>query len=657
MKKKKNKVECPVIGIDLGTTNICVARMVGGQPQIVEDGMSRTTRSANAYSTDSEGKVEKFFGQKALSMASTHPFCAYVKLLTGRDYKEAEEIFNAGPGKFGCKIRKGKNDSVEIVAGEGAKQIITTPVEAQASQLSYVVHNAAVKYDAEVAGVVITVPAHFDDRQRHAVEDAAKIANLKVLRIINEPTAAVLAYAFKNPNVTQEQKIVVYDFGGGTFDVTVVSYLDGVVEVKSTAGDLALGGGDIDTAILKFMQNKYNLPESFILNKFNFLQMMDACENVKKDLAVNKESQRSFVGMENGQAKLITLTLNQAEYEKIAMPFVRRTIDSVKEAIDSAHKKDDAFTANSINMVYLVGGSSRIPFVKREIEKVFPNAKIDCSGNPDEVVAEGAARQADILGAKEVGVEVDNAAGSNIVLLDVTPISLGIETQGGVMTPIVVANTTIPVQKTQVFTTAANNQTSVTIKVYQGERTMVSDNKLLAQFELNGIPPAPAGVPQIEVTFDIDANGVLVVTAVDKASGKKFTVKVEVKGAASAEEIKRMKEDAEKYKEDDKRRLEIVTKKNDCERLVISVENTLQENKGKISEELETSAKKEIENLRTAIGNSDMDSMSAGEQSLTKVSNQIYELLARSNNASGSSDSGQTGQANGAQPEEQAQSA
>jgi molecular chaperone DnaK len=608
MKEKKY-----VLGIDLGTTNCCVCYYKGGVAHVIEDGPKRTTESLVAYEGD-----QKYVGEGARSRMGTIPVFGLTKLVIGRSEAEIKKLHGFENLPFKVKT---VNDKV-VLTVDGVEK---SAIQVAADELSYLKSNAEKKLGCQIDDAVITVPAHFNDEQRQATKQAAEIAGLNVLRMINEPTAAAVAYGVDKPKVSRT--IMVYDFGGGTFDNSILQISDDVYEVLATNGDLFLGGSHLDSEVRKVLVESIKKSYGFdpLKSTFNSSKLSEVSEMIKKDLSGNPESSRSVLLMNDAKIVNASLTFTRANFERLAKSYVQRTVDISNQTLAAAEKKTGSKI--KIDVIVLVGGSTRIPLVKEMLQTAFSGVPIDASVNPDEVVAIGAA----IQGAQLAG----DQSGPDLLLLDVTPLSLGIETQGGVMAKLVEANATIPIQKSQVFTTAADNQTTVSIRVFQGERTMCNDNKLIGSFDLSGIPAARAGVPQIEVSFDIDANGILNVSAKDKASGKAHSVKIQTKGSLSKDEIEKMKAEAEQYKDEDNKRLELATKKNDCERLIISVESQMQDNKDKIPSETATSIEEQIKNLRAAIDSSSVEDMTKYEQELSKSSSELYEVLSKN---SGNSD-------------------
>lgn len=595
-----------IIGIDLGTTNSCVAVMEGGDFVVIQNSEgSRTTPSIVAFTPKGETLVGQFAKNQAITNAANTIRSA--KRFIGRRYSEVTEEIKKVPYKV---IRSG-NDGVkfETIAGE------FTPQEISARVLMKMKKTAEDYLGHPVTKAVITVPAYFNDEQRQATKDAGRIAGLEVERIINEPTAAALAYGFdkKKNNI----KIAVYDLGGGTFDISILELGDGVFEVKSTNGDTHLGGDDFDQVIIDWMVEEFKKQYGIDISqdKNTLQRLKEAAEKAKIELSGSLSTQINlpFITADATGPKHLDMTLTRAKFDQLTKHLVERTRIPCLNAL-----KDAGLTAKDIDEVILVGGSTRIPAVQELVRELFgkePNKSV----NPDEVVAAGAAIQGGVL-AGEV---------TDVLLLDVTPLSLGIETLGGVMTRLIERNTTIPTKKTQIFSTAADNQTAVSIHVLQGEREMARDNRTLGRFDLIGIPPAPKGVPQIEVTFDIDANGILHVSAKDLGTGKEQRIRIESSSRLSEEEIQKMIKEAEANAAADKRAREIVETKNDIENLVYSLEKTLSEAGDKISPSDKQLAEDEIKRAREAMGSDDLSRLQAVRDSITKtaskIGTQIYE--------------------------------
>lgn len=565
-----------VIGIDLGTTNSCVAVMEGGEPVVIANSEGgRTTPSVVSF----QNNGERLVGQIAKRQAITNPdkTIISIKRHMGTDYK------------------------VDI---DGKKY---SPQEISAIILQKIKADAESYLGEPVTQAVITVPAYFSDSQRQATKDAGRIAGLEVLRIINEPTAASLAYGVDKTD-TQE-KILVYDLGGGTFDVSILELGDGVFEVLSTNGDTLLGGDDFDQKIIDYIADDFKKNTNIDLrnDKMALQRLKEAAEKAKIELSSSQQTSINlpFITADNSGPKHIDMTLTRAKFNEITADLVNRTLEPMKNAL-----KDANLQISDINKVVLVGGSTRIPAIQ-EIVKNFTGKEPSKGVNPDECVAIGAAIQGGILGG-----DYDN---KDLVLLDVTPLSLGIETLGGVSTVLIERNTTIPVTKSQVFSTAADNQTSVEIHIVQGERQMAADNKTLGRFTLSGIPPAPRGIPQIEVTYDIDANGIVKVSAMDKSSGKKADITITATTNLSDEEIDKAVKEAEKYAEEDKKRKESIEVRNGAETAVYQMENSLKEFGDKVSQEEKTDIEEKIKKVKEALEGDNVEEIKAAQETLTQA--------------------------------------
>ena len=596
-----------VIGIDLGTTNSCVAVMDGKDAKVIENAEgARTTPSMVAFTDDGERLV----GQPAKRQAVTNPENTLfaVKRLIGRRYEDptVEKDKKMVP----YQIVEGKNGDAWVEAG-GDKR---SPAEISAMVLQKMKETAESYLGETVEQAVITVPAYFNDAQRQATKDAGKIAGLEVLRIINEPTAAALAYGLEKRD---GKTIAVYDLGGGTFDVSILEIGDGVFEVKSTNGDTFLGGEDFDMRLVDYFAAEFKKDQGIDLkgDKLALQRLKEAAEKAKIELssAAQTEINLPFITADASGPKHLTMKLTRAKFESLVDDLVKRTVKPMEAAL-----KDAGMKAGEIDEVVLVGGMTRMPKVQETVKSFFgkePHKGV----NPDEVVAMGAAIQAGVLQGDV----------KDVLLLDVTPLSLGIETLGGVFTRLIDRNTTIPTKKSQVFSTAEDNQSAVTIRVAQGEREMAADNKLLGQFDLVGIPPAPRGIPQIEVTFDIDANGIVNVKAQDKGTGKEHEIRIQASGGLSDEEVEQMVKDAEANAEADKKRREAVEARNQAESLIDSTEKSLAEHGDKVSEEDKTAIEDAIAALKeeTAAETPDADAITAKTQALAEASMKLGQAI------------------------------
>ena len=593
-----------VIGIDLGTTNSCVAIMDGKNPKVIENSEgARTTPSVVAFT-----ESEKLIGQSAKRQAVTNPENTLyaVKRFIGRSFEDDTVQKDVGLSPF--KIIKGNNGDAWVEA-QGEKY---SPSQISAFILQKMKETAESYTGETVTQAVITVPAYFNDAQRQATKDAGKIAGLEVLRIINEPTAASLAYGLDKK---QSGTVVVYDLGGGTFDVSILEVGDGVFEVKSTNGDTHLGGEDFDLRIIDFLASEFKKEQGIDLknDKLALQRLKEAAEKAKIELSSSTQTDVNlpFITADQSGPKHLNVKLTRAKLEELVDDLLQNTIEPCKKALSDA-----GLSASDINDVILVGGMTRMPKVT-EIVKNFFGKDPSKGVNPDEVVAMGAAIQAGVLQGDV----------KDVLLLDVTPLSLGIETLGGVFTKLIERNTTVPTKKSQVFSTAEDNQNAVTIRVFQGEREMAADNKLLGQFDLVGIPPAPRGTPQIEVTFDIDANGIVNVSAKDKSTGKEQQIKIQASGGLSDEEIDKMVKDAEANAETDKKKREEVDVKNQADSLVFQVEKNIKEHGDKISPEDKSKIEADLKDLKEALEKNEIETIKQKTQDLTQSSMKMGEAM------------------------------
>ena len=593
-----------VIGIDLGTTNSCVAIMDGKNPKVIENSEgARTTPSVVAFT-----ESEKLIGQSAKRQAVTNPENTLyaVKRFIGRSFEDDTVQKDGGLSPF--KIIKGNNGDAWVEA-QGEKY---SPSQISAFILQKMKETAESYTGETITQAVITVPAYFNDAQRQATKDAGKIAGLEVLRIINEPTAASLAYGLDKK---QSGTVVVYDLGGGTFDVSILEVGDGVFEVKSTNGDTHLGGEDFDLRIIDFLASEFKKEQGIDLknDKLALQRLKEAAEKAKIELSSSTQTDVNlpFITADQSGPKHLNVKLTRAKLEELVDDLLQNTIEPCKKALSDA-----GLSASDINDVILVGGMTRMPKVT-EIVKNFFGKDPSKGVNPDEVVAMGAAIQAGVLQGDV----------KDVLLLDVTPLSLGIETLGGVFTKLIERNTTVPTKKSQVFSTAEDNQNAVTIRVFQGEREMAADNKLLGQFDLVGIPPAPRGTPQIEVTFDIDANGIVNVSAKDKSTGKEQQIKIQASGGLSDEEIDKMVKDAEANAETDKKKREEVDVKNQADSLVFQVEKNIKEHGDKISPEDKSKIEADLKDLKEALEKNEIETIKQKTQDLTQSSMKMGEAM------------------------------
>lgn len=604
-----------ILGIDLGTTNSAMAVVETGQPRILEnkEGM-RTTPSVVAVGKNGE----RYVGVTAKRQAVTNPNNTIysVKRLIGRRFSDAE--VQKDRKLLPYEIREGKQGDVEVKIGNDWKK----PAEISAMILGKLKADAEDKLGEKITEAIITVPAYFDDAQRKATKDAGEIAGLSVKRVINEPTAAALAYGF---NKKKDEKIVVYDFGGGTFDVSVLEVSEDTIEVKSTGGDTHLGGDDIDQKIIQYFIDEFRKESGMDVSKDQLVvqRLKDSAEKAKHELSSTLQTEVNipFLTADSSGPKHFTISFTRAKLEELTRDFVERSIKLTKQVVE-----DSGLKISDINEVVMVGGQTRMPLIVEEVKKLFgkePHKDI----NPDEVVALGAAVQGGIMQGDI----------RDVLLLDVTPLSLGIETMGGVFTKMIEKNTTVPVAKTQVYSTAADSQPSVEIHILQGERAMAGDNKTLGRFILDGIPPAPRGVPQVEVTFDIDANGILNVKAKDKATNKEQSIRIEGSSGLSDEEKKRMTADAEKFAAEDAKKKELAEARNMGETLAYSTEKMVKDNDAKLKEDDKKELNDKIEKVRSAIKLDNVDEIKKATEDLSKsaqrVGGELYKQSPPTDNA------------------------
>ena len=595
-----------IIGIDLGTTNSCVAIMDGAQPKVLENAEGvRTTPSIVAFTESGE----KLVGLPAKRQAVTNPENTFfsVKRLIGKSFDDSN--LKKDIQGLPYKVIKSDNGTDAWVQSRDKKY---SPSQISAFVLMKMKESAEKYLGSEVKQAVITVPAYFNDAQRQATKDAGKIAGLEVLRIINEPTAAALAYGLDKKKA---KTIAVYDLGGGTFDISVLELGDGVFEVKSTNGNTSLGGDDFDAVVTDYIIEEFKKESGINLktDKLALQRIREAAEKAKIELSSSAQTEVNlpFITADKSGPKHVNMKITRAKLEALTATLIEKTIEPCKIAL-----KDSGYTASEINEVILVGGMTRMPKVVETVKNFFgkePNQSV----NPDEVVALGAAVQAGVLQGDV----------KDVLLLDVTPLSLGIETLGGVFTRLIEKNTTIPTKKSQIFSTAENNQPAVTIRVFQGEREMANDNKLLGNFELTGIAPAPRGVPQIEVTFDIDANGIVNVSAKDKGTGKEQKIQIQASGGLTDEEIQKMVKEAEANKEADKKKREEVDAKNHADSLIASTEQSLKEHGSKISETEKKAIEKDMEDLKEAIKSDKTEDIKTKTQQLMTSSMKLGEAI------------------------------
>ncbi len=608
-----------ILGIDLGTTNSAMAIIEAGEPTIIENAEgNRTTPSVVAISK----KGERLVGQIAKRQAVTNPQNTIygIKRFMGHNYEDAAVQRDKEVVPY--EVKKGEDGGVIVHLGEKDMR----PEEVSAMILSKLKADAEAKTGEKITEAVITVPAYFNDSQRKATQDAGKIAGLEVKRIINEPTAAALAYGF---NRKKDEKIVVYDFGGGTFDVTVLEVGDDVVEVQSTDGDAHMGGRDIDHQIVRFLIDEFKKEEGIDLSKdpLALQRLDDEAEKAKKELSSSGETEINipFIANVDGAPKNLLINLTRAKLEELAHEYIDRSIEITKRAIEAS-----SFSKEEIDEIIMVGGQTRMPAVVAAVKELFgkePNKSI----NPDEVVAQGAAIQAGIFQGDV----------QDITLVDVIPLSLGIETMGGVATKLIEKNTHIPTSKSQIFSTAADNQTSTEIHITQGERPMATDNKSLGRFVLDGIPPAPRGVPQVEVTFDVDSNGVLNVKATDKSTGKEQSIRIEANSGLSDEDIEKMKQDAEANADADKQKQELIEVRNMADQMIYTAEKAVKDHGEAAGEDVVKAINEKIAAVKEVKDKEDKEAIKTASEALSTEMQKIGEVMQQAAQAANTAEGGQ----------------
>ena len=596
-----------ILGIDLGTTNSAMAIMEGGEPRILENAEgARTTPSVVAISKNGERLV----GTLAKRQAVTNPKNTVYGIKRFMGHRATDDVVVKDKGLVPYEIKAGTDGGVQVHLGDKDYR----PEEVSAMILGKLKADAEAKLGEKITQAIITVPAYFDDAQRNATKAAGTVAGLEVMRIINEPTAAALAYGF---NKKKDEKIVVFDFGGGTFDVSVLEVGDDVIEVKSTDGDSHMGGRDIDQKIVRYIADEYKKESGIDITKDPLaLQRLDeAAEKAKHELssAASAEVNIPFITSDADGPKHLLLNITRATLESLADEYITRSIDITKRALEAAGMKP-----SDINEIILVGGQTRMPKISDEVKALFgkePHKDV----NPDEVVALGAAIQAGILQGDV----------KDILLVDVIPLSLSIETMGGVATKLIERNTAIPTSKSQTFSTASDNQTSVTIKVTQGERAMSADNKLLGEFNLDGIPPAPRGLPQVEVTFDVDSNGILTVKAKEKTTGKEQSIRIEGSTGLSEADIEKMRKDAEAHADEDAKKKESVEVRNIAEQMAYTAEKSLKDAGDKVPADVKTDVESKIANVRSLLGGTDNEAIKKASEELSSSMSKIGEAMSQ----------------------------